>query len=47
MDGDLRKTSKEKDIGVVIDDRLEYSDHLAEKVNKAKISGYNKNFHTS
>ncbi|KAG7163715.1 hypothetical protein Hamer_G002947 [Homarus americanus] len=36
----IKKTTVEKDIGVVIDDKLTFSDHLAEKINKAnKIVG--------
>lgn len=35
MYGNIKKTRVEKDIGVVIDDKLKFSDHLAEKVNKA------------
>ncbi len=36
----IKKTTAEKDIGVVIDDKLTFSDHLAEKINKAnKIVG--------
>ncbi|KAG7155492.1 hypothetical protein Hamer_G024702, partial [Homarus americanus] len=31
----IKKTTVEKDIGVVIDDKLTFSDHLAEKINKA------------
>ncbi|KAG7178057.1 putative Endonuclease-reverse transcriptase-containing protein 8, partial [Homarus americanus] len=38
--GSLRKTTVEKDIGVVTDDKLTFFDHLAEKINKAnKIVG--------
>lgn len=38
--GEITKTRVEKDIGVVIDDKLAFSDHLAEKINKAnKIVG--------
>ncbi|KAK4321316.1 hypothetical protein Pmani_007892 [Petrolisthes manimaculis] len=36
----IEKTETEKDIGVVIDDKLKFSDHLTEKLNKAnKIVG--------
>ena len=36
----IEKTGTEKDIGVVIDDKLAFSDHLAEKIKKAnKIVG--------
>lgn len=35
MQGPINNTKKEKDIGVVIDDRLTFSEHLAEKINKA------------
>ncbi|KAG7156935.1 Xylosyltransferase oxt-like [Homarus americanus] len=31
----IKKTTVEKDIGVVIDDKMTFSDHLAEKINKA------------
>ncbi|KAG7170129.1 putative Endonuclease-reverse transcriptase-containing protein 9, partial [Homarus americanus] len=31
----IKKTTVEKNIGVVIDDKLTFSDHLAEKINKA------------
>ena len=31
----IEKTGTEKDIGVVIDDKLAFWDHLAEKINKA------------
>ncbi len=33
--GCIKKTRDEKDTGAVIGDRLKFSDHLAEKVNKA------------
>lgn len=37
---DLEECTVEKDIGVIIDNRLAFSDHLAEKINKAnKIVG--------
>ena len=37
---DIEWTEEEKDTGVVIDDKLAFSDHLAEKINKAnKIVG--------
>ena len=37
---DIERTEAEKDIGVVIDNKLAFSDHLAEKINKAnKIVG--------
>ncbi len=36
----MTSTNAEKDIGVVIDDKLTFSEHLAEKINKAnKIVG--------
>ena len=35
MQGTIITTRKEKDIGVIIDDKLTFSDHLAEKINKA------------
>ena len=36
----LEEVSSEKDIGVVIDNKLSFSDHLAEKINKAnKVVG--------
>ena len=35
MYGPITSTRKEKDIGVVIDDKLTFSEHLAEKINKA------------
>ena len=35
MFDDLNKTTKEKDIGMVIGDKLQFSDNSAEKVNKA------------
>lgn len=35
MYGYIEKTRLEKDMGVVIDDKLKFSDHLAEKINKA------------
>ena len=31
----MDKVNSEKDIGVVVDDQLEFSEHLAEKINKA------------
>ena len=37
---DIEWTEEDKDTGVVIDDKLAFSDHLAEKINKAnKIVG--------
>ena len=33
----MEKTSSEKDIGVVIDSKLSFEDHIVEKVNKANI----------
>ncbi|XP_076063399.1 uncharacterized protein LOC143038265 [Oratosquilla oratoria] len=37
---EIERSNTEKDIGVVIDDKLAFSDHLAEKINKAnKIVG--------
>lgn len=35
MQDTITSTGKEKDIGVVIDSKLTFSDHLAEKINKA------------
>ncbi|KAG7173309.1 putative Endonuclease-reverse transcriptase-containing protein 10, partial [Homarus americanus] len=35
MNTTIKKTTAEKDIGVVIDDKLTFSDHLAEKINMA------------
>ena len=36
----IPKINSEKDIGVIIDDQLSFSEHLAEKINKAnKIVG--------
>ena len=32
---DMEQVDKEKDIGVVIDNKLDFTEHLAEKVNKA------------
>lgn len=34
INGNITKTGKEKDIGVIIDKYLTFSDHLAEKINK-------------
>ncbi len=40
MDSSIVKTGTEKEIGVVIDDKLAFSDHLAEKINRTnKIVG--------
>ncbi|KAG7164888.1 hypothetical protein Hamer_G017290, partial [Homarus americanus] len=37
----IKKTTVEKDRGVVIDDKLTFSDHLTEKINKAnKIKNF-------
>lgn len=35
MHGAINTTRKEKDIWVIVDDKLTFSDHLAEKINKA------------
>ena len=35
MEKHLKRTTSEKDVGVIFDDKLRFDDHLAEKVNKA------------
>lgn len=35
MYGGLDKSRRENDIGVVVDEKLSFGDHFAEKVNKA------------
>ena len=35
MQSTITTTRKEKDVGVIIDDKLTFSDHLAEKINRA------------
>ncbi|XP_076034505.1 uncharacterized protein LOC143021105 [Oratosquilla oratoria] len=37
MYGNISKTGNVKDIGVIIDDKLNFSIHLAEKINKANM----------
>ena len=34
-DQDLQKVKEEKDIGVTIDDELDFESHISEKINKA------------
>lgn len=40
LDKQIQKTSSEKDIGVMIDEKLHFSEHISEKINKAnRIAG--------
>ena len=47
MDEDLKSIKEEKDLGVIIDNELKFTAHLAEKINKAnKMVGLIRSFLT-